>query len=127
MFITAARGRQQNASIHASYTASLYLCLPIFFVRRRRREEGKGQFFWEAKGERERKRKGRTLEFEREVIGEMAALVVSSKKEDGIGEVDLERPEVENTLIFVERREEGGRGELRVGRRESRRRTSMEK
>jgi hypothetical protein len=40
----------------------------------------------------------RTLELEGEVVGQMAALVVTAQQEEGIGVVDLETPEVQNTL-----------------------------
>lgn len=43
-------------------------------------------------------RKQRTLELEGEVIGQVSALVVATEKEECIGVVDLERPEVEDTL-----------------------------
>lgn len=39
-----------------------------------------------------------TLEAVGEVVGEMAALMVAAEKEEGIGEVDLERPEVQDAL-----------------------------
>ena len=53
------------------------------------------------------------FELEREVVGEMTALVVSSKEKDGIGVVDLEGPEVEDTLRENGRREVSLEVELR--------------
>lgn len=38
------------------------------------------------------------FELEGEVIGQMAAFVVSAKQPEGLGIVDLERPEVENAF-----------------------------
>jgi hypothetical protein len=38
------------------------------------------------------------FEFEGEVVGQMAALVVSSKKPEGVGVPDLQGPEVQNAL-----------------------------
>ena len=39
-----------------------------------------------------------TFELECEVVGQMAALVVSSEKPEGVGVPDLQRPEVQDTL-----------------------------
>jgi hypothetical protein len=38
------------------------------------------------------------LELEREVVGQVTTLVVTTEKEEGVGVPHLERPEVENTL-----------------------------
>lgn len=43
------------------------------------------------------------LELEGEVVGEMAAFVVASEEEEGVGVPDLEGPEIQNALRSRER------------------------
>jgi hypothetical protein len=45
-----------------------------------------------------RRSEQRTFELEGEVVGQVTALVITAKKEESVGVVDLETPEVEDTL-----------------------------
>ena len=58
-----------------------------------------------------------TLELEGEVVGQVAALVVASEEEHRLRVVDLERPQVENTLRKKDRRVSLGFGSDLPGRR----------
>jgi hypothetical protein len=78
LFMIAARGSAQNEFMQASYKRSEYLRLPV----------GKS----DQRVQNECKMCPLTLEFEREVVSQMSAFMVSSQEEDGIGIPDLERP-----------------------------------
>lgn len=90
----AARGRQSNASIQASYTCSEYFILPG-----RRRQKVRYEVVDFKKGTSLRRgATGLTLLFEGEVLCEVPAFVVASEEEQGVGMVDLQSPQVQYTL-----------------------------
>ena len=64
LFMMAARGSAQKDSMQASYTRSEYLCLPSNL-------SGNNSFMWP--------KINHTFQFEREVVGQMAAFVITTQ------------------------------------------------
>lgn len=77
LFMTAASGRAQKDSMHASYICSEYLCLPV-----KTNQEKSCQHAAET----------RTLKLEREVIRQVTTFMIAAKEEEGIRVPNLERP-----------------------------------
>lgn len=86
----AASGRQQKASIHASYTLSEYLCRPV---------RNAWSVISTVLGLPNRTvARILTLKLEGEVICQMPTFVIAPEEEEGIWVPDLEGPDIQNAL-----------------------------